>query len=285
MKRLSLAALLVLVAAPLLAEGRDDCTRALTLSSLYEVRSLMMRHYSSTGDVDSFIDKRIDALRVPMSDGTYKWVHYALPKGDPNVEKKGHNVKAVQGSGTDSVEGTHPHTFAVKIVVPRKRSLLNANNPVYVGTVRIDSATAGSTRPRFERINAWMNPDTSKTFDLDGIADRVYVGLDAAAEAKHVGESLVEIHFLEAVPTDDPANPSYDTIQTLKHIQHHIDAYTVDTEIAHAEQQLLPGSDSLPLLQILADFRRADDLIRSKKDKDKEEGEKLLKNTLEKLRR
>ena len=83
-------------------------------------------------------------------------------------------------------------------------------------------------------------------------------------------ESLVEIHLLKAVPQDDPSNPNYDTITVLKRLRDSTSYDSVDDEIAR-----LNPDDTLPMYHIVRELRRADDLIRSKKEDDHEKGQKL----------
>ena len=97
-------------------------------------------------------------------------------------------------------------------------------------------------------------------------------------------ESLVEIHFMQAEAQDDPANPAYDTIRSLDRIRRNTDADTVDDEIASRERELFPNAEPLPLLSIIADLHHAEELIRSKKDEDHENGFRLLRETLRKLK-
>src|SRR5688500_7639420 len=139
MKRALPILLCVLVAAPLCALGRDDCRGSLThLASLYELRSLMLKSYTSSYDVTRFIDDRILAWREPLPDGGYRWVRWIRPSGDGPIDKEGHTVVAVQDRGdSDRFESTAQQGYSVRIVVPRKRSLLNDNKPVYVYEVEI----------------------------------------------------------------------------------------------------------------------------------------------------
>ena len=97
-------------------------------------------------------------------------------------------------------------------------------------------------------------------------------------------QSIVEIHFVQAVPRDDPGNPAYDAIQSLVRVRETTDAETIDDEIARAERELFPSSEPLPLASIISDLRRANELMRSKKDTDYNKGESLLKETLRRLR-
>jgi hypothetical protein len=284
MKRVMGIALLMIGAPLFAAEVNDPCSAYMQLGALYEVRALMMKPYASSYDVDNFINGRVEQLRDPLPEGGYRWVRWVRPDGDAPIDKHGHTVVAVQGSGSDSVEASGQHAFAVRIAVPAKKSLFSRNNAVYVGNVHVSYTVNGRTRTKNEKIDQWMNPDTSRTIDLGAITDHAEASLDAATTAKNVKESLVEIHFVQAVAQDDPANPAYDTIRSLERIRRNSDAYTVDNEIAKRERELFPGAEPLPLLEIVADLHHADELLHSKKDDDREKGMKLLRETMRKVR-
>src|SRR5260221_675229 len=256
MKRLLLF-IIASIALPIFAaDPADDCRDARALGALYQVRSLMMRPYASSYDVDRFIDRKLDELREPTGDGGYRWVRWAIPGGDAPFQKDGHLTAAVHDRGdSDHFEASSQHVFAVRIAVPGKRSLFNGNNRVFVGSVHVTYDGDGRSRTKDERIDQWMNPDTSRTIDLGGrVADRVRASLDAGADDKHVKESLVEIHFLQAVAEDDPANPNYPTVQVLQPLRHS-SAGEIDDAIAAMERTLYPPSEPLPLLSIVSDLR------------------------------
>jgi len=262
----ALFAALVLAAFPLFASD-DLCRDYMRLGALYEVRSLMLKPYSSSYDVDSLINKRLGQMREG-------WVRWVRPNDDAPIDKHIHTVAAVNGSNVDSFEATGSHAFAVKVVVPAKRSLFNKNNPVYVGQVGVTYDAGGRSRTKTMTVNAWMNPDTSKTLDLEVIADRAQAALEASTKSNDVKEAIVEIHFVQAVPRDDPGNPAYEAIQSLDRVRRNPTPDTIDEEIA----------DPLPLTSIVADLRRAGELMRSKKQDDMDKGEKLLKETMRRLR-
>ena len=215
MRRFLIGAALLLLVTPLGAVETDDCTAANQLAALYQIRDLVLRSAYSSYDVDNLLDNKIDALRVPLSGGGFRWVRWMRPSGNPPYDKHGHNVSAVQGSGTDHFEASGDHSFSVRVVVPAKRSLFSGNHSVWVGTVRMRYSIDGRERTKEEAINDWRNPDTAHTIDLGTIADHVDVALDAATNDRSVRESLVEIHILKAVAEDDPANPNYDTIDDV----------------------------------------------------------------------
>jgi hypothetical protein len=275
MKKLILGLLLL----PVCAFGIDtaDCAAATKLATLYQVRAMMLR--SGSYDVDNFIDKKMDELRVPLSSGGFQYVRWVKPSGDPEYDKKGHTVVGVQGTATDNFESSGNNAFAVRVAVPAKKSLFSGNNAVYVGTVHVRYSVGGRERKKDETINDWMNPDTTRTIDLGAIADHVDVSLDSATSQKNSKQALVEIHILKAVAQDDPSNPNYDTLTTLKKIRNTMTPEIIDDEIASLE-----SGDSFPLYRFVSDLRRADTLMRSKKDEDHEKGDKLLKDTLRRLR-
>ena len=284
MKHTIFLAILVL-ATPLFAIDRDENCRGLTqLGSLYEIRSLMMRSYISSYDIEKAIDNRVEALRVPLAGGGYRWVRWVRPNSDAPVDKEVHEVRAVNGNGADTFEATAEHPFNVKVVIPSKRSLFNKNNPVYVGTLRVSYTVNGRRTNRDLPINDWMNPDTSRVIEFDTIADRAEATVDVSTAASDAGKAVAEIHFRQAVAEDDPANPDYPTIQALRRVRRSPDAATVDGEIAALERGLFPASDPVPLLTILADLRRADKWMQSTKTEEQEKGQKLLKETLKRLR-
>ncbi len=284
MKR-TLWVVLLFIAAPLFAaDVSDPCSAYMQIGALYEVRALMMRPYTTSNDVESFIERRVEQLRDPLPDGGYRWVRWVRPDGDAPIDKHGHTVQAVHGSGSDSVEASGQHAFAVRISVPAKKSLFSRNNPVYVGSVHVSFTANGRMRTKDEKVDQWINPDTSRTIDLGTIADHVEASLDASTSAANVKESLVEIHFVQAVAQDDPANPAYDTIRSLERIRRNTEPYTVDNEIAKRERELFPNAEPLPLLSIMADLHRAEELMHSKKDEDHEKGLKLLREALRKVR-
>ena len=268
MRRAILTITLLLFALPVLAIDTGECSR---LSALYEIRSLMMKRYSSSYEVGQVIDRRVAEMRR----GYIVWVRR---DSQAPTDKKVHKLRG--GGATDRFESESEHAFAVRVVVPSKRSLFNGNNPVSVGGVTITYTVDGRMKTRTERIDTTMNPDTSRTFDLGVIAEHVQVAVDVDSRA----EAVVETHYRQAVAEDDPANPQYATIQSLRRLGSSPDARVIDDEIATVERSLFPSSDPLPVLSIIQDLRRAEELIRSKKTEEQEKGDKLLKETLRRLR-
>src|SRR5712692_8652798 len=103
MKRAMLFLGILFIAIPTFAM---DCTGQLThLGALYQIRSMMMRRYTSSGDIERFIDRRIEELREPLPDGGYRWVRWMRPTGSERIDKNGHTSRAGQGRGDPNVFG------------------------------------------------------------------------------------------------------------------------------------------------------------------------------------
>lgn len=290
MIRTAVAALLLL--APISAFAiEDECSADLAaLQAFYAVRDAMLQPSPSTYTIDSRIDEALDALRGPLGDGTYKWVRYVRPSGEGPVLKLEHLISSAKDSDeieTFEAEGSHP--FAVRVVVPRKRSMFKANKPAWVGGVEIRYWSEGRQKTIQKRVDQWMAPDTSKSFDIGVIADRAEVSLDAATKSSDRKESLVEVHFRQAVPQDDASNPNYETVQTLKKLRSGATGtdpeVALDAEISRLEKRLFPAVESVPLATFVIRLREAEKMMRSEKPEDVESGRKLFIDTLRLLPR
>lgn len=272
MKRLIV---LLAIATPLFAvTTNEECRGYQQLATLYQVRELML-HGAGDSRIDDVIDDQLAVLRRG-------WIRWVAPDHDAPRDKHVHVVAAAKDSSTDNFEASADHPFEVKVVVPSKRSLLNKNNPVYVGTLHVSYSVGGRTRTKDLPVNSWMNPDTSNTLDLGGIADHAEAAVTAST--RNPNEAVVEIHFIQAVAEDDPANPAYDTIQSLARVRRNTDADTIDDEIASAERAVFPSSDPIPLTHIVRELHRANEMLRSNKEEEQKKGQKLLEEALRRLR-
>ena len=266
---------LVLVAS---AAAAQDCEGDIgALRALYETRQILMRPYAGSYSAGERLDEQMDRMREPLPGGGYRWVRFVKPAGDPPVLKREHTVKNDFDSGSmDTFEAAGDHPFGVRIVAPRKRSMFKGNNESYIGRVDIRYWVDGREKTMSKTFNQWFSPDTMKTIDLGAIAERAEVSVEVATRDAEEKEALVEVHFKQAVAQDDPANPSYDAIQSLKRVRGSLDPVTVDYEIARFEKRLFPELISLPYTTLLMRVREAEKLIRSEKTEDQEKGKKML---------
>ncbi|MGA7614624.1 MAG: hypothetical protein WBX15_05520 [Thermoanaerobaculia bacterium] len=285
MRTVLLSALALLLTVPAALAVETQCQQEMTaLAALYEIRSMVVNPYVTSYDLSKRIDQRLDALRGPLPDGSYRWVRWVDASDGPTIKKE-HLVSSVQGSGdVDSFQASSDHPFQVRVVVPRKRSLFKANSRVWVGSVKIRYWRDGKMSTIDKKIDAWMAPDTSKRFELGGVADKADVEIDSATETENQRESLVEVHFRQAVPQDDPGNPDYDTIQMLQRLRDTPDPVTLDLEIGRLERRIFPDASPIPVTSILTRLEEADRLMRSQKEDEQEKGKKMLTEVVKSIR-
>jgi len=279
--RIAALALWLLLAFPVLAI--DDCSAELAaLHALYDLRSLVVDTDASSYEISSRINEHLETLRDPLPEGGYRWVRFVRPKsGSGPVVKREHLIEAVHGSEElESFEAAADHVYSVRVAVPRKRSLLSANKEAYVDTLKIRYLVDGEEESMEKAINQWIKPDTSKTFDLGVIADRVDTVAEVATRAASVRQSLVEVQFIQAVAQDDPESPYADAVSLLKKIQYDATPRAIDDEIARLEYQAFGRSSTVPLAQIAVALRDAERLIASDDEEEREKGRKLFKDTL-----
>ena len=261
----------------------DDCSQVAGLNALYGLRDLVIRGYN----IDEQINDQIDLLRGPLPNGGYQWVTMIRPSGTPPFVKKEHTVRAVQGSGDpDTFEASASSPFAVAVVVPRKRSLFNGNNESWVGAVVIRYTIDGQSKTRREVVNQWLKPDTTRTFDLGVIADNADVSVETATRDKFTdGSALVEIHLRQAVPQDLPDNPNYETIRSLERIRSTSSAEVLDEEIEKLERRLFPSlTHYYAIASLFEKTQKAEALLRSQKQEDKDKGAAMLKEVVKEIK-
>jgi len=280
MNRSCIAVLLLSLSSAVFAQ--DACESDLdALQALYEIRQVALKPSNSSYDMSRTIDARMDLLRGPLPDGGYRWVRFVRPSGEPPVVKREHLASGDEASRQlDSFEASADHPFAVRVAVPRKRGLFKTNKEVFVGTVQIRYQRDGREREITRDINQWMPPDTSRSFDLGGIADEATVSVESASRPNARRESLVEIHFLQAVAQDDPRNPNYETLQTLSRLRQRPEPDAIDVEIGRLERRLFPTLPPVPTTTLITRLREADILMRSAKPEEQEKGRKLLEQVI-----
>jgi hypothetical protein len=283
--RLLLVAVSILLILPSLGFAQEDsCSEIQSLRALYDVRQAMLLTSPSSYDINRRMEYHLDRLREPLPSGGYRWVRLIRPSGDGPVQKREKLLRATYGS-SEVFEADSALPYAVRIVVPRKRSLVRANNEVWVGDVRIRYWSGGRVETMERTVNAWLKPDNSRTFDLGVIADRAEVEVETATHAKFVGDALVEVHFRQAVAEDDPMNPNAEGIRALSRLHYSIDPVALDLEIARLEQRIFPGIDVTPFATVVARVREAEKLLRSEKEEDREKGKKMLAEVIRTLPR
>lgn len=275
MRKLPLLVFMLLSAVPVFA-AYDCDSDARALNALYDIRDLMITR-ASTYTIDNRITMHIETLRDPLPQGGYRWVIWVRPSGDAPVQKKSHVVASVKDDGeSETFESASDHPFEVRVVVPRKRSTFGANKGVFVKRLTVRYERDGKQQQFEKVIDKWMAPDTSQSFDLSGIVDRADAQLEVATKSGDVKQAVAEIHFRQAVATDDPDNPHFDTIQALKAIASDSSPDRLEREISLRERRLFPDARFVRLVPLFEQIRTATDLLKSDKPEEQEKGKKAL---------
>jgi len=275
--------LILILAAPLAAQPYGSCDEDVeTLRVLYDLRRVMIRDGAPQYDIDRVIETNIDRLREPLPSGGHRWVRLVRPSGDGPVTKK-ERLIAASGTAIEEFDSEENDVFSVRIVVPRKRSVRRANNEVWIERVIVRYETNAGKKTIERSYKQWFPPDSSKTIDLPGIAERVEVVVETRARESAVRETLVETHFRLAVPQDDPASPFAQQVALLKRLNGNANQASVELEIARTEQRVFPQLPVFPVAGISSRIRQAELLLRSEKEEERERGRRLLSEAVRML--
>jgi hypothetical protein len=276
MKRLMTWTILLLTAIPVAADWRDPLRTDLEgLGILYQVREQLLDRRVSDWDVNRFIDREIDRLLEPLPEGGHEWVVQVRPASEV-VRRSEHLVRATPDAPS-TFEHAEPWVYAVRLVVPRKRSLFRGNNPVWVEGYRVMVVEPDGSRSEREiEVGRWMQPGTTTTLDLDTIASSVRVAARAATAAEHRGEALLEIHLLKTVTRDDPQNPYFETIAMLRDLRRSLSPDRVDSQIERLERRVFPGKRPLPVGRLADLLSEAQALLESEDPAEREKAGAVL---------
>jgi len=104
-----------------------------------------------------------------------------------------------------------------------------------------------------------------------------------ATDPDKTGQALVEVHFAQGVPRDNPDNPRYLTVEVLKRLRYDLDPSSLDLEIGRVEQRLFPSARVLPLTTIVGRIREYQAALQSEEEKEKEQASKMLEEIVKAL--
>ena len=165
------------------------------------------------------VNEDIDLLRGKRADGTYQYASYD-------------RMEAGRKSDTISVDPEHKESvlelrdaFAFRLIisVPSRRMLLAKNHHIYLDRVEVESLPQGSSEKKFQtvKVDAWLEPGSSQTIDLDDIGRQAIARVYAHAEKG--GYANVTLTLVEARVFDEPASPYADAVESAKAILKSLD--------------------------------------------------------------
>jgi len=165
------------------------------------------------------VNEDIDLLRGKRADGTYQYASYdrmeAGRKSDTMSVDPEHKESVLE------LRDTFPFRFIIS--VPSRRMLVTRNHHIYIDRVEIESLPQKSSEKKFQivKVDAWLEPGTSKTIDLDEIGKQATARVYAHAEKG--GYANVSLTFIEARIFDEPSSPYAEAVESAKAILKAID--------------------------------------------------------------
>lgn len=212
---------LLLLTVPAFAEIPSDQkieTLANDLRALSRINALA-KDLGDTRQVQlAMIDADVDALRMPRENGTYQWASLQREEASRVTEEK--SIERVSTEAElRNVTVTAANAYRVVVAAPAKRSLLNANNRVYVRTILVDSTGFdGKTTHTEIPVNAWVNPGDSNSTALPDIGKSVKATVELGVESGNK-TAVAQVALLQAKLVDDPTSPYYPAVTRLNQIR------------------------------------------------------------------
>jgi len=179
---------------------------------------------ASTNDLPKDLLKRIvnediDLLRGKRADGTYQYAAYDRMEAGRKTDS--FSVDPEHKESVLELRDTFPYRLIVN--VPSRRMMVAKNHHIYIDRVEIEMLPQTSSEKKFQtvKVDAWLEPGTSKTIDLGDIGKQATARVYAHAEAG--GYANVTLTFIEARIFDEPSSPYADAVESAKAILKAID--------------------------------------------------------------
>ncbi|HVS32911.1 MAG TPA: hypothetical protein VMS98_15815, partial [Thermoanaerobaculia bacterium] len=221
MSRLILALLMVPVTA-LMAQTmpRDENIETLAhdLRTLSRTAEVAKELRDSRQVMLAIIDQQIDTLRMKRADETYQWASLQREEGDRTSVERGVN-KVQSEKELNTITVSAPKAYRAEIAAPRKRTLVSANNRVYVRNLLVDSTSFDGRMTRVEiPVNVWINPGDSHGVALVEIGKSVRATAELGVESGNK-QAVANVSLLQAKLVDDPASPYFPAVTRLLQIR------------------------------------------------------------------
>jgi hypothetical protein len=179
---------------------------------------------ASTNDLPKDLLKRIvnediELLRGKRADGTYQYAAY--DRMEAGRKSDSFSVDPEHKESVLELRDVFPYRLIVN--VPSRRMMVARNHHIYVDRVEIEMLPQTSSEKKFQtvKVDAWLEPGTSKTIDLGDIGKQATARVYAHAEAG--GYANVTLTFIEARIFDEPSSPYADAVESAKAILKAID--------------------------------------------------------------
>jgi len=165
------------------------------------------------------VNEDIDLLRGKRADGTYQYAAY--DRMEASRKSDSFSVDPERKESVLELRDTFPYRLIIN--VPSRRMMVAKNHHIYIDRVEIEMLPQTSSEKKFQtvKVDAWLEPGTSKTIDLGDIGKQATARVYAHAEAG--GYANVTLTFIEARIFDEPSSPYADAVESAKAILKAID--------------------------------------------------------------
>jgi len=169
----------------------------------------------------AIIDDDVDKLREKRDDGTYRWASLQREEGGRVTDEK--PIQKVQTEKElNFITVSAPNAYRVLVNVPRKRSLVSANNRVFVRNVIVDSTGFdGKTTHHEIPVNVWVSPGDSYGVPLPEIGKSVKAIVELGVESGNK-QAVANVALLQAKLVDNPASPYFPAVTRLLQIRQYV---------------------------------------------------------------
>lgn len=166
----------------------------------------------------ALVDENIGRLRESRGDGTFRWASLKAEEASRVKEEK--SVEAVSTEPkVDTITVSAAKAYRLVVTVPQKRSLVSANNRVFVRKALVDwTAFEGQSRKSEIPINVWIEPGNSHSVLLPDITKSAKVTVELAVESGSK-KAVAEAALLQAKLVDDPSSPYFPAVRRLLQIR------------------------------------------------------------------
>lgn len=220
MKRL-FAALALLAVTALAQTPGDPCPSSALRSDLHALARVadLSKNLPESRQVSlAIIDANIESLRERRDDGTYRWASLQREEASRVSDEK-----AIEKVSTETelrnVTVSAPNAYRVEVRAPSKRSLVSANNRVYVRNISVDTTSFnGQTSHQEIHVNAWVNPGDSTGVALLEIGKSVKATAELGVESGDK-KAVAEVALVQAKLVDDPTSPNFPAVKRLLQIR------------------------------------------------------------------
>jgi hypothetical protein len=158
------------------------------------------------------VTEDIDLLRGKRNDGTYQYAAYEKMEATRVAD----SFSVDPGKKETVLEMHAPFAYRLVISAPSRRMLVTRNKRIYVDRAEIEYIPQNDSVKKFQtsRLDAWIDPGTSKTIEFNEIARQATVRVYTHADESGYGN--VVLTMIQARVFDDPTSPYADAVASEK---------------------------------------------------------------------